>query len=128
MRVVVCKPEGLLGQVIYTDLVDRNEGEAKDLVLRAFADRAKPTSAPSFPGAKGSSAPKTGFPGDFKPEISTSKLPASSETFVARENELKRLDAAWADPKTLIIQLVAAGGVGKSALVNYWLDRMGNDG
>jgi hypothetical protein len=38
--------------------------------------------------------------------------------------ELQWLDAAWADPAVNIISLVAAGGAGKSALVNEWLVRL----
>jgi hypothetical protein len=38
------------------------------------------------------------------------------------------LDAAWADPAIQVFTLVAFGGVGKSALVARWLDRMAADG
>jgi len=52
-------------------------------------------------------------------------LPETSyECLVGRDEELKRLDAAWADHNTNILSLVAEGGVGKSALVNEWLKRM----
>ncbi|HEX4955920.1 MAG TPA: TIR domain-containing protein, partial [Thermoanaerobaculia bacterium] len=63
-----------------------------------------------------------------EPLISLGKLPVTGETFVAREDELARLDAAWADPQTNVISFVAMGGAGKSALVNRWLDRMKADG
>lgn len=43
--------------------------------------------------------------------------------FVGRDAELEQLDAAWEDPKTRVISLVAFGGVGKSALVAEWLQR-----
>ena len=49
------------------------------------------------------------------------------ERLVGREAELKRLDDAWADPKTNILSLVAEGGAGKSALVNEWLKRLQAD-
>lgn len=62
------------------------------------------------------------------PRISIAKLPATGDKFVARETELGRLDAAWADPRTSLVVLVAAGGVGKSTLVNRWLDRLRDDG
>jgi tetratricopeptide (TPR) repeat protein len=61
------------------------------------------------------------------PQISIAKLPATGDHFVARETELDRLDAAWADPRTSLVVLVAAGGVGKSTLVNRWLDRLRGD-
>ncbi len=56
------------------------------------------------------------------PRISTARLPATGEHFVAREEELARLNAAWEAPATHVISFVAMGGVGKSALVNRWLD------
>ena len=61
------------------------------------------------------------------PQISTARLPATGETFVAREEELAQLDAAWEDSETQLIAFVAMGGAGKSALVNAWLDRFKKD-
>ena len=49
------------------------------------------------------------------------------ERLVGRDDELKRLDDAWADSKTNILSLVAEGGAGKSALVNEWLKRLQAD-
>ena len=37
------------------------------------------------------------------------------------------LDDAWLDPKTNIVEFVAFGGVGKSALVAKWLEQMAAD-
>ncbi|HSS49119.1 MAG TPA: TIR domain-containing protein [Thermoanaerobaculia bacterium] len=51
------------------------------------------------------------------------RLPTSGSEFVGREAELDHLDAAWDDPKTHVVTLVAFGGVGKSTLVSRWLDR-----
>jgi hypothetical protein len=57
--------------------------------------------------------------------VDISHLPETAyERLVDRENELKRLDDAWADPKINIISLIAEGGAGKSALVNEWLKRL----
>ncbi|HVF61645.1 MAG TPA: hypothetical protein VNJ70_17705 [Thermoanaerobaculia bacterium] len=61
------------------------------------------------------------------PRIAIAKLPATGETFVAREEELARLDAAWAGG-TNVISFVALGGAGKSALINRWLGRLQEDG
>ncbi|MEL6332285.1 MAG: AAA family ATPase, partial [Cyanobacteria bacterium J06626_26] len=60
-------------------------------------------------------------------KISTSHLPPSVKYFVGRDQELKQLDAAWDDPKTRVISLVAFGGVGKSALVAEWLRKLADD-
>jgi tetratricopeptide (TPR) repeat protein len=66
--------------------------------------------------------------GRGNPSVSLAKLPATGDHFVARKAELAHLDAAWADPRTSLVVLVAAGGVGKSSLVNHWLDRLRDDG
>jgi len=56
---------------------------------------------------------------------STVKLPSTSPDLFGRERELAALEAAWDNPRTNIVTLVAFGGVGKTALVNVWLNRMG---
>ena len=56
--------------------------------------------------------------------VSLAKLPSTSSVLFGREKELESLDAAWTNPKTNIVTLVAWGGVGKTALVNAWLNRM----
>jgi tetratricopeptide (TPR) repeat protein len=73
----------------------------------------------SGPAATASAAPT---------RISISRLPVTGEHFVGRDDELARLDDAWDDPSTHVISFVAFGGVGKSALVNRWLDRLAADG
>ncbi len=57
------------------------------------------------------------------PRLDLGRLPTSGPEFVGREAEMARLDAAWDDPATHVVTLVAFGGVGKSALVSRWLDR-----
>jgi tetratricopeptide (TPR) repeat protein len=61
------------------------------------------------------------------PHLDLGRLPIPGPHFVGREPELARLDAAWEDPKIHVLTLVAFGGVGKSALVARWLDRMSAD-
>lgn len=56
------------------------------------------------------------------------RLPVTPyERLVGRDEELNRLDQAWADDKTNIISLIAWGGAGKTALVNEWLARLRMD-
>ncbi len=57
-------------------------------------------------------------------KISLSKLPVTDLTLFGREKELALLDEAWNSRNANILSLVAWGGVGKSALVNKWLDTM----
>jgi tetratricopeptide (TPR) repeat protein len=61
-------------------------------------------------------------------QLDIGRLPIPGPQFVGREAELAYLDAAWEDPRTHVLTLVAFGGVGKSALVARWLDRMAADG
>jgi tetratricopeptide (TPR) repeat protein len=57
-------------------------------------------------------------------KISLARLPSTSSALFGRQKELEALDVAWSNPKTNIVTLVAWGGVGKTALVNAWLNRM----
>lgn len=60
--------------------------------------------------------------------IDIGRLPVPRPHFVGRDVEIEQLDEAWADQGIHVLSLVAFGGVGKSALVSSWLDRMASDG
>jgi hypothetical protein len=60
-------------------------------------------------------------------KVSIAHLPQPGQHFVRRDEELKLLDEAWNNPRTNLIEFVAFGGVGKSALVAEWLKRMRDD-
>jgi len=71
------------------------------------------------------------------PRIDLSHLPAGAPHFLGREAELAELDTAWdsaresnggTSPITAIVELVAPGGTGKTALVKRWVDRLRNRG
>ncbi|MCI0691685.1 TIR domain-containing protein [candidate division KSB1 bacterium] len=72
-------------------------------------------------------APATSFQPLPPDQIFTAKLPTTHRELFGREKELKWLDEARADPHTNILTLVAWGGVGKTALVNEWLNGMAKD-
>ncbi|MEL7354346.1 MAG: TIR domain-containing protein [Cyanobacteria bacterium P01_A01_bin.116] len=109
---------------------DANRGPELQKLLKALQ------AAPSHPSAGPSSSTALGVTGQTtlaptttpRPlKISTSHLPPSVQYFVGRDQELEQLDAAWEDPKTRVISLVAFGGVGKSALVAEWLRKLADD-
>ncbi len=55
--------------------------------------------------------------------IDLTHLPEGAPHFLGREQELQQLDDAWANPgRTAIVTIIAAGGVGKTALTKRWLD------
>jgi len=56
VRVQACQPDGLLGQIVYIDLVDKTQELAKEKLLEgltaytdSISDRLKPSSPPKFP-------------------------------------------------------------------------------
>ncbi|HKH44571.1 MAG TPA: toll/interleukin-1 receptor domain-containing protein [Thermoanaerobaculia bacterium] len=128
LRVEPCSPPGLLQALIYADLVGLPADEAKAAVLAAVSDdRPKPGQAPAFPGtAPHPAKPAPAYPG-LHLHLDIGRLPTPGKYFVGRDAELARLDAAWEDPSTRVLTLVAFGGVGKSALVAHWLERMSLD-
>ena len=54
------------------------------------------------------------------PRAFTAKLPIVHPTLIGRENELAFLDRAWSNADTNFVQVIAAGGTGKTALVDKW--------
>jgi tetratricopeptide (TPR) repeat protein len=62
------------------------------------------------------------------PLIDIGRLPVLSPHYVGRDAELSRLEAAWEDPRSHVFVLRAFGGVGKSALITRWLDRLAEAG
>lgn len=64
-------------------------------------------------------------PDTSTPKIDLQHLPKGAPHFLGREDELDWLDAAWgtADQpgRAEIVQLIAAGGTGKTALLQRWL-------
>lgn len=58
-----------------------------------------------------------------KPRAFTSKLPTVNTLLIGRNDELKFLDDAWANPATNFVQIIAPGGTGKTALMDKWFRR-----
>lgn len=58
----------------------------------------------------------------FDPVVDTNCLPGGSAKLVGRTQTLEYLDNCLRDPDVAVASLVAPGGVGKSALVEHWLD------
>jgi hypothetical protein len=70
--------------------------------------------------------PGTPVPPD---RIDLRNLPRGADHFQGRQSELAALDQAWAESGyTEVAELIAPGGVGKTALVRRWLQRLKDDG
>ncbi|MCB1873718.1 MAG: hypothetical protein KDI49_17255 [Gammaproteobacteria bacterium] len=62
-------------------------------------------------------------PKDAGPRIDLTHLPVGAEHFLGRGPELAALDAAWSEPGSAVVELIAPGGTGKTALAKRWLDK-----
>ena len=88
-RVAECKAEGLLKPVVYVDLVDLAEADARMAVLGAFSERGKPAKAPNYPGApvERSTPDRQEFPGAATAPSRSGALDSTVEQVAARRGE-----------------------------------------
>lgn len=61
---------------------------------------------------------------DSPKQVSLQRLPFTGAELFGRAAELRELDEAWSAPSVRLVSLVAWGGVGKSTLVNKWVQRL----
>jgi hypothetical protein len=95
IRVSECEIKGLWQQIVYADLVNLAEAEAKDVVLAALQERAKPTQAPGFPGvslppAERITPQRVDYPGAEVPH-NLAKARTGAVNFVGREDAMTQL-------------------------------------
>ena len=121
VRVRPCDVEGLLGQVVYIDLVDQDEAAARATLMRGIKhERRKPSSPPAFPSTlHASHAPEhPSFPGAL-PAVWNIPYPRNPY-FTGREEVLHRLAASLRTGETVGISQPQAvhglGGVGKTQI------------
>ncbi len=60
-------------------------------------------------------------------KVDIRRLPMTGAELFGRQKEMELLDEAWESDQTHVVSLVAWGGVGKSTLVNKWLERLAAD-
>ncbi|HEU5379081.1 MAG TPA: FxSxx-COOH system tetratricopeptide repeat protein, partial [Ktedonobacteraceae bacterium] len=119
IRVRACNVEGLLGAIVYLDLVGLDEQAAQEKLLAGVSrKRAKPDHSPAFPGTMAASAPPT-FPGATSSPIWN--VPFSRNPFfTGREEELAHLREQLQQSNSAAIGQAQAisglGGVGKTQL------------
>jgi tetratricopeptide (TPR) repeat protein len=118
VRVQKCEVEGLLGPIVYIDLVDLDEAIAHEaLLVGVRRERGKPDTAPGFPGGEQRTIPEPQrFPGALPPlwNVPYHRNPQ----FTGREEILQRLQhhlvagttAALTQPQAIS----GLGGIGKT--------------
>jgi tetratricopeptide (TPR) repeat protein len=122
VRVAACSPDGLLAQIVWTDLFGLSEAVARERLLQAFAERGKPLVAPAFPG--GSSREAVPFPGD--PPIHNLPYPRLGDLFTGRQEELDALAGGGTAAITQNAAISGLGGIGKTRLAVEYAWRAGN--
>jgi hypothetical protein len=108
VRVEECKAEGILAPLVRINLVGKGEDEARQLLLEGVrVGRAKPTTAPGFPGSKPAVAHTQPQKPSFPPEAATPTPTSSPSSALPRLKQLK-LKALEERLDTLIKQYEAA--------------------
>ena len=122
IRVSECEIKGLWQQIVYADVVNLSEAEAKDVVLAALQERAKPTQAPGFPGvslppAERITPQRVDYPGAELPNNLNRAL-TGAVNFVGREDAMVQLHHQLQQQERIAITAVVTGmaGVGKTEL------------
>jgi tetratricopeptide (TPR) repeat protein len=117
VRVAKCELMGLLKPIIYIDLFGCNEVQAKNSLLEGVKrGKAKPSSAPIYPGSPIITSPKPNFPGSLPPVWYVPHL--RNPNFTGRDEILTNLRAALTSGRTGALTQVFAGlgGVGKTQI------------
>lgn len=113
VRVRACDPEALLKQIVYVDLVDLAEAEARPRLLAGVKnERRKPFSKPRFPGAFQQPAQPSVFPGNLPPvwNVPLQRI----RNFYERGGLLAEVRAALDSGAARGMAVYGPGGVGKT--------------
>jgi hypothetical protein len=121
-RVSDCERPGLLAGVIGVDLFGLDEADAKTrlrrMITEALAGRAKPETAPGFPGAGRAMPREPRFPAAL-PQVW--KVPARNPHFTGRGPDLAAVARGLAAGSTVTVHSVRGmGGVGKTQLATEY--------
>ena len=103
VRVRPCEIPKFYRRLVYLDLTGKTEQSKRMLRARITGER---------PSVKAE-----GY------RAFTAKLPTVDPTLIGREEQLAFLDRAWSDPAANFVQIIAAGGTGKTALADKWFRR-----
>lgn len=104
------------------DGVSLEETKPKVAQTKALADFAVEISERIATEDFATPTPATAFTPPEKVDIT--RLPETGAELFGRQKELDLLDEMWDSPSANIVTLAARAGVGKSALVNHWLEYM----
>jgi hypothetical protein len=129
VRVRDCEPEALLNQIVYIDLVNHAEVNARAKLLAGVKnERAKPPSKPKFPGASQQQTQTLIFPGAL-PEIWN--VPHQrNQNFYGREDLLAEMRTSFTSGAGTAARgqaVYGQGGVGKTQVALEYAYRHTSD-
>ncbi|MGH9855170.1 MAG: NACHT domain-containing protein, partial [Blastocatellia bacterium] len=102
------------GKAVSPDFKDQEDVVFVEVARAIVRKLANPAEKPTAPLPRWSPPEK----------LDITRLPVTGSDLFGRQKELKLLDEAWESAETNVISFVAWGGVGKSTLVNKWIERM----
>jgi len=105
------------GKSIAEDFAGRENVAFKQVARRVFGSLDRTYQPPAPPPPRWSPPEK----------VDIHRLPMTGAELFGRQKEMELLDEAWESDQTHVVSLVAWGGVGKSTLVNKWLERLATD-
>ena len=114
LMLVDCTLPKRLAIFTYADFRDENE---RPMQLQRLVRQVKKDFAALEPA-------KPAYPPLDNEHVSLERLPYTGYELFGRQKELQALDEAWAAAGTHVISFVGYGGVGKSTLLNKWLERL----
>ena len=127
IRVAKCEIKGLWQQIVYADVVNLSEAEAKEVVLGALQERAKPTQAPGFPGvslpfAERITPQRVDYPGA---EINPFQYgaPVSPDRFYGRVSAIADVKNRIGAISAQCVNIVGLRRSGKSSFLRYIKER-----
>ena len=125
IRVAKCEIKGLWQQIVYADVVNLSEAEAKEVVLGALQERAKPTQAPGFPGvslpfAERITPQRVDYPGVNPFQYGA---PVSPDRFYGRVSAIADVKNRIGAISAQCVNIVGLRRSGKSSFLRYIKER-----